>query len=87
MPGLGSTGTAGTDGSVAPGVSGVSGPPEGVLGGGQGALLGAEAKTVAGVFHVGPGDDLAIHALDGAANRESGVRGVGLQRCDPGGGD
>ena len=60
---------------------------EGVLGGGEGALLGAEAEAVAGVFHVGAGDDLAVDAFDRAADREAGVGGVGLKRGGAGGGD
>ena len=47
---------------------------EGVLGGGQRALLGAQAEAVAGVLHIGAGDHLAVDAFDRAADREIGNR-------------
>ena len=53
--------------------------PEGGLGRGQRADLGADAEPVAGILHVGAGDDLAVDALDRAADREAGVRRIGAQ--------
>ncbi len=60
---------------------------EGVLGGGQRALFGADAEPVAGVFHVGAGDQRAVRAEDRAADRIAGIGGIGLERGGAGGFD
>ena len=50
-----------------------------MLRGGERALLGAEAKPVAGVFHIGARHDLAIDGLYRATDRKAGIRGVSAQ--------
>ena len=49
---------------------------EGVLRGGQRALLGADAEPVAGILHVGAGHDLSVDGLDRAADVEVRIRRV-----------
>ena len=60
---------------------------EGELGGGERALLGADAEAVAGILDIDPGDDPPVDALDRAADGEAGVGGIGVQRGGAGGGD
>jgi len=54
--------------------------PERVLGGGECALLGAQAKPVTGIFHVGASHNLTVGGLDCTANVKIRVRRVGLRR-------
>jgi hypothetical protein len=59
---------------------GDSGEAEGSLRRRQRRDLGADAQAVAGIFHVGAGDDLAVDRLHRASDREAGIRRVGPQR-------
>lgn len=61
--------------------------PERMLRCGQRALLGADAEPIAGVFHVCPCDHLPIDTLDRAADVETGVGGIRLERGGTGQGD
>lgn len=61
--------------------------PEGVLGSGERRLFRAQAKPVTGIFAIGAGNDVAIDALDRAADRKAAIGGVGLERGLTGEGD
>ena len=53
---------------------------ESLLCGGERRDLGADAKPVAGILHVGAEHDLPVHRLYRAADAEAGIRGVGAER-------
>lgn len=57
------------------------------LGSREGGYLPADAEAVAGILHVRPGDDLAVHRFDGAADAETRIGGIGAESGVAGPGD